>query len=79
MPELICIKHGDVSYCLDTKTGQFEIFNRMRVDIKDCPVEVIGDLLSEASKKMSVDEMAAVLTLIAQHSPHENKGSITTA
>jgi hypothetical protein len=66
MPGTACVRRSGVTYCLDIGTGVLEVFDRTRVSVRDCPVDIIGELLAEASKKLTADEIAPLLMLIAQ-------------
>ena len=43
--DLICVKHKGVSYCLELETGHVRTFTDLPMLIKDCPREVVDDLL----------------------------------
>ena len=51
MTELICVKHFGKSYCLDIETGQIRTFSDQPVAIKDCPEEVVNDLIKLLIKR----------------------------
>jgi len=56
MPEMVCVKRNGVSYCWNFETKRIEIFTKETVDVKDCPADVMYDLLVLVSEKATSKE-----------------------
>ena len=55
MPELVCIKRHGVSYCWNYDTKCIETFTREAIDIRECPSDVIYELLKLVSDRAVKD------------------------
>ena len=66
MPGMVCVKYNGVSYCLNLETNKFEIFMHTQVDTKDCPIEVVCDLLALAGKEVSTEKMQELFAAVGK-------------
>lgn len=53
MPEMVRVKRDGISYCWNFEMEKIEIFAKETVDVKDCPADVIYNLLVSVSKKIT--------------------------
>jgi len=56
MPEMLCVKRNGVSYCWNFEAKRVEVFTKEVVEVKDCPADVMYDLLVLVSEKLSAKD-----------------------
>ena len=57
---MICVKRGGISYCWNFETDQIEVYTKGAVSVRECPEDVIRDLMVTLSEKLKEKQRTAV-------------------
>jgi hypothetical protein len=60
MPDVMCVKRGDKSFCLNFETGQVDVCTKSVVSVDECPKDVVRELVYILSERLKEKQRNAV-------------------